>query len=220
MKPSLFLVGTLVWAIAPCGCVGRRVGPPEPPTEDLTLALERFRAFSLAPARLPPPSVDPGWQAMTVDGISARARLVTPEEGGWNTWPGDELRLFNDRWAWLAEVEVEGPKGLLWDPSRTVLELNDDRHALTAAARADDLLGDLLFWALQQERTALGDDLVARTRAAGGFREAYLGPTEQGLGGIIAFPAGEHDGLHVVAARLTLGVVVDGARRELVWVFQ
>ena len=186
-------------------------------------AKSRFESFALDPARQPPPSIDLAWQAPQAGAVTARARLLLPEEAAWNQAPDGSPLLFNDRWVWLAEVELDAGPSATWVADETTLELNDPEMVLSAAAIADDVLGDLIFWALQEERAGLGEGLVARTRAAGGFREAYL-PRRVAAGepltGLVAFPAVDADGLHVVAARLTLAVDVEGRREQVVWVFQ
>ena len=207
----IFAIG---WASAGCGA--RRVPAPPPESGAVAGAMERFRTFALAPARVPPPSLDGGW----VGAAGARARLVRPEEAGWNAWADAEMRLFNDRWAWVAEVAIDAP-GARWVAAGTTLELNDTTTVLRAASIADEVLGDLLFWAIEQQRHGLGEDLAARTRAAGAFRAAYLRADERGLRGLIAFPAADHDGLHVVAARLTVRTVDGfGIERNWTWVFE
>jgi hypothetical protein len=149
------------------------------------------------------------------------ARWIRAEEASWNAWPGRRMRLFNHRWAWVVHLDLEGPGTLAWQPSATTLELNDPSQRLTAAALPDEVLSDLVFWALQQERAASGDDLVSRLRAAGPFRAAYLPAAgERHLAGVIAFPAAEHAEQHVVAARLTVAVELDGEPMQMEFVFQ
>jgi hypothetical protein len=153
-------------------------------------------------------------------GLTAFAELVQPEHAIWNQAPDGSPLLFNDRWVLLATVRVQG-ENLLWLPERTSLELNSPDVSLAAASVPDDVLGDLLFWALQEERAGLGEGLVARTRHAGGFRQAYLKPVgvDGQLTGVVAFPAVDVEGMHVVAARLTVGVMDGDVERQLVFVF-
>jgi len=208
-------------ALATMSCSRARVLPPAEPTAEPSEAIRAFRDFALAPARLPPPSVT--MERVSVDGAGVRgtARVVRAEEEGWNAWPGRELRLFNHRWAWVVEVSVDGPEGMAWRPQGSRLELNDERTVLLPAPSADDVLGDLLFWALEQERHALGEDLAARTRGAGPFRARYLTQRSEAgrWEGVLAFPLGEHYDRHVVAARLTLAFDLPSGTEELVWVF-
>jgi len=185
--------------------------------------MERFRSFALEPARLPPPSVEP--EAAAADaGLVGAATLRRPEDEAWNLGPDGAPVLFNDRWVWLVELELTSEEGkpISWVSDDTTLELNDPDTVLRAATTPDDVLGDLLFWALQQERAGVPGDLVARTRTAGGFRSRYLHRTgsDGHLEGLVAFPAAELDGLHVVAARLKVPVVHDGTTTTLVWVFE
>jgi len=209
----------IVAACVLAGCQPR-IGPPPTALDPRAAeAMERFVAFSLDPARLPPPSLDPEVE-LEVDGVSARARLVRAEEASWNSWPGPRMRLFNHRWAWVVALRLEGEGAIGWVPEGTTLELNDPDTVLSPATHPDEVLSDLLFWALQQERADLGDELAARLRAAGPFRAAYLPSTgEDVLEGLLAFPAGDAAELHVVAARLTVGVEVEGEPSELVFVF-
>ena len=181
-----------------------------------------FRAFALEPARLPPPSLEPVSEA-TEGALWGRAEVLRPEEAPWNRGPRGPV-LFNDRWVWLVHLHVASSEGkpISWVADRTTLELNDPDTVLPAAPSPGDVLADLLFWALQEERAGLPGDLVARTRAAGGFRAAYLPRTGSDgvLDGVIAFPAAEAEGTHVVAARLRVPIVHDGSTRRMEWVFQ
>jgi hypothetical protein len=177
--------------------------------------------------------VDPGPVHVAGDGVEATARLIRAEEAPWNGWVDGGPRLFNNAAALVIEVSVRAEGELAWAPDVTRLELNDERTAILAASSGELLLADLLLNAFLEERWALDGDLVDRTRAAGPFRAAYLPlvGVDGALDGVVAFPLYEGGatptlgggeslaGLHVVALRLTLGVVVDGRLRELVVVF-
>ncbi len=156
-------------------------------------------------------------------GLTGRAEVVRVEEASWNLGPDGAPVLFNDRWVWLVQVDIASGEGMpiSWVAQQATLELNDAETVLHAAPLPDDVLGDLLFWALQEERAGVPGDLVARTRAAGGFRSRYLPRTNSDgiLSGLVAFPAADVEGLHVVAARLKIPVVHDGATVPMVWVF-
>jgi len=217
-RMPLFQAALLLVTISACG--RPRGAPPTSEGPDPSQAIRAFRAFALAPARLPPPSVTLEPVSVAGDTLAGTAQVVRVEDEPWNTWPGRELRLFNHRWAWVVDVSVDGPEGLVWRPQSTRLELNDADTVLPVAPTADDVLGDLLFWALEQERHALGDDLVARTRGAGPFRGHYLDQAASGRWeGVLAFPLGDHHDKHVVAARLTIAFDTPSGREELVWVF-
>jgi hypothetical protein len=211
-------------AVPVSGGACRRSGPSSSlgAREVTQEGLERFRAFALEPARRPPPSLElvaPG----EGPGLVGDAQVVQAEAASWNQGPDGSPVLFNDRWLWLVWVEVSSTEGkpISWVADQTTLELNDPDTVLRAAPLPDDVLGDLLFWALQEERAGLAGDLVARTRTAGGFRSRYLPRTGRDgtLRGLVAFPAADVDGLHVVAARLSMPIVHDGARVPMVWVF-
>lgn len=207
-----------VIALVIAGCGGRAPRPPQALPDEAAHAMDQFVAFALEPARLPPPSIDAAPVRATAGPVVGEARLVRAEDASWNSWPGEELRLFNHRWAWVVEVDIDGPGHLEWLPRDTTLELNEPELRLAAAAHADDVLGDLLFWALQAERSDRGESLTTRLRAAGPFRGAYL-PRHgvDGLQGLVAFPAAETADLHVVAARLTVPVRAAGKVHELVF---
>lgn len=180
-----------------------------------------FQRERLEPARIPPPSVAPA-EPLEVDGISATARLLRPEEAEWNRWTSKGSRLFNNRAAMLFEIRIEGPAPVRWRPEGTRLELNDQRTILTPAPSGEVMLGELLFYAYLEEQWAIEGDLVDRTRGAGPFRAAYLPAiTEEGpLVGVLAFPLGESYDVHVVAMRLTLAVATAKGTRDLVWLFE
>lgn len=208
--------GMIVLTIS--GCASRVPAPPPPLAAEAEDAMDRFVAFALEPARLPPPSIADDPVRAASGPVVGEAHLVRAEEADWNSWPGEELRLFNHRWAWVIEVSIEGPGVLEWLPDDTTLELNEPDLRLAAAPHADDVLGDLLFWALQSERADRGESLTTRLRAAGPFRGAYLPLRGDGaLAGVVAFPAAETSDLHVVAARLTVPVRAAGRVHELVF---
>ncbi|MEQ1504899.1 MAG: hypothetical protein ABMB14_21890 [Myxococcota bacterium] len=203
-----------------------KVGPSTAPADrDQVIArLEAYRSQSLAPARIPPPSLDEPAREADQDGVHGLARLVRSEDADWNRWIDGGPRLFNNRAAVLFDLTIEGRGTVVWDPDRTRLEVNDERTVLLASASAEGLLGELLFHAYLEEQWAVGGDLVNRTRAAGPFRAAYLpGVGDGALSGVVAFPLGdaEHDWseLHVVALRLTVPVTDDAGRHDLVFVF-
>jgi hypothetical protein len=199
-----------------------RPGPPRSSVDrgEVVSALATFRDAALAPARIPPPSVSAA-PAARDGGVVGEAHHIRAEEADWNRWSDGDARLFNNRAALVFRVRIEATGPLSWIPDGAVLELNDDRTALAAAPSAEVLLTDLLFHAYVEEQWAVEGDLVARTRAAGPFRAAYLpAVAEDGvLEGIVAFPLAEARALHVVAMRLTIPVRTAGGRRELVWIF-
>lgn len=197
--------------------------------EQVRRDIELYTQILLQPAQIAPPSIDFGLREAVSGPVVGRARPVLAEQEAWNSW-NDGLRLFNHRMGHLFEVRIEAPGPLVWSAGETTLELNDDSVALRAAPVADLLFEDLLFWADQQELFVLDGDLVARTRAAGAFRSAYLPSSTDGsvLSGLVGFPLrGIEDGdrwrelaeMHVVAVRLTVVVATPDGRHELSWVF-
>jgi len=221
---STFPFQACLVALALVGAACRRPGsPPSSGAREVTQeGSDRFRAFALEPARRPPPSLDPLATA-SARGLTGQAEVVHVEQASWNLGPDGAPVLFNDRWVWLLQVDIASSEGkpISWVAQQATLELNDPETVLHAAPLPDDILGDLLFWALQEERAGVPGDLVARTRAAGGFRTRYLSRTSSSgvLSGLVAFPAADVEGLHVVAARLNIPVVHDGATVPMVWVF-
>ncbi|HHO50731.1 MAG TPA: hypothetical protein ENK18_07600 [Deltaproteobacteria bacterium] len=188
--------------------------------------LEAYRRESLEPARVAPMSIAHDTQRIEVGAVIARARSVRPEDAAWNRWASGGVRLFNNRAAHLFEIRVVGRGPLSWVPEHTQLELNDETVIVPAAETTEAMLTDLLYMAFLEQRWSLEGDLVERARSAGPFRSAYLPlyQDEGALEGVIAFPLLGPDGssladLHVVAARLTVQILVDGRPTELVWVF-
>lgn len=223
MRTALPLLAS--W-LAFAGCPRRSPIPAEPDAESVGERIAEYRAAALDPARLPPLSLSSPVATATSGDVRATARVLRPEEAEWNRWPDGGARLFNDAAALLFVVRVEGTGPLRWVPAATRLELNDERTSILAASSGEPLLGDLLVNAYLEERFGLDGDLVDRARGAGPYRAAYLPLTSDGgvLEGLVAFPL-IADGrsvadLHVVALRLTLGVVgdADGAH-TLVFVF-
>lgn len=189
--------------------------------------IAEFRGRALDPARIPPPSIDPGARVAEAGTVRATAAPLRPEDADWNRWPDGTARLFNDRAALLFAVRIEGTGPIRWVPAATRLEVNDPTTSLSVSSSGELLLGELLVNAYLEERHGLDGDLVERTRAAGPFRARYLplAAADGVLEGVLAFPLvsegrpiGED---HVVALRLTVGVVgdVDGAA-TLVFVFE
>lgn len=183
-------------------------------------AIARYREAFLEPAHLPPLGVARGPFEATAGGATGRATLVRPEEATWNQWgPDRRPLLFNDRRALLAELEIVADGVVAWSPARTWVEVNRPDERVPPVPSAEHLLADLAWYALEQERWLLDGDLVQRTRYAGGWREAFLRPDGSTLRGVVAFELPDPE-VHVGALRLTVGIDVDGAPRELVWVFQ
>ena len=179
--------------------------------------LEWFRATWLAPARIAPPTVPRDEVATQTGELAGTARLLLPEEASWNRWSTPGGRLFNNRIAHLFEVDVTAPGPVRWIPEETRLEVNRADTVHRAARSSEELLLPLMRAAIDEERAVLDGDLVARTRAAGGFRSAYLQLAgEGGLAGIIAFP-NETNTEHVTAMRLTISFEHEGNRIPLVW---
>ena len=187
--------------------------------------LEGYRVFALEPAGIAPPGIRFEAQRVEGHGVWAIARPLRPEDQSWNQWTGGP-RLFNNRMAHLFEVELHGEATLGWVPEGTVLELNDASNRLPSSASPEGLLAELLSYAKLQEDWILDGDLVARTRAAGPFRAAYMPAQGDGeLFGLIGFPltnqedAAELAEKHIVAERLTVSVVTSTGIQDLVWVF-
>ena len=194
--------------------------PPTSERADVEEELDAFRAYWLAPARVAPPTIDFEERLAEAGPVQGSALPIRAEEASWNTWSGDESRLFNNRAAHLFRVEVRGPGPLRWVPGGTSLELNVEGDGLRPAPAADDVLGPLLIWAKAQAEWTADGDLVERTRAAGPFRSAYLplSAEDSPLEGLIAFPIDEPDH-HVVALRLTVEVEAAGVRHQLSWLY-
>lgn len=208
------------------GCPRSSIPIPVVVQEAVSERIEGYRRASLEPARVAPMSITHEMQRIEAGAVVARARPLRPEDASWNRWPQGGPRLFNNRAAHLFEIRVVGRGPLRWVPEHTRLELNDETLVVPAAETTEALLTDLLYMAFLEQRWSVAGDLVERARSAGGFRSAYLPmyQDEGALEGVIAFPLLEADGssladLHVVAARLTVEVLVDGRPTELVWVF-
>lgn len=189
--------------------------------------LRAFVRYALEPARIAPPTVTWEPREIEVDGVRARITPLRPEEAGWNRWSRGEARLFNNRMAYLFLVRVEGPGPLAWSPRESTLELNGPMNRLVAAGAPDELLSEITFWAVLQERLLLEGDLADRIRGAGPFRASYLPlhSSDSVLEGVIGFPLGLERGaalseLHVATLRLTLRIQAGDRPRELVWVFR
>lgn len=219
---------------AAIACSGKHAPVVAQAHQDQTVqVLERYVAYRLEPARLPPPSLSSRSQEIQIGELTARAELVLAEEAEWNAWPDGTSRLFNNTAAHLFDVSVEGGGHLLrWLPDTTRLELNVVGNAFPVAPTQETLLEELVFWGFQQERAVLEGDLASRARAAAGLRKAYLEPVySDRIDGLIAFPlvatdtnrphldGQEPEQLHVVSMRLTLGVEIDGELDQLVWTF-
>jgi hypothetical protein len=188
-----------------------------------------FQWYALEPAQIAPPVIEMAEQKARSGGLTVTARLASAESSPWNIWPDGTARLFNNRVAHVFEIELEGEGALGWMPRSTTLELNEPGVALVAAGGPDVLINDLLGLALQAERQLVDSQLVARTRAAGAFRRAYLPPAGVGqMSGVVAFPLWASDltdqtalaEKHVVAMRLTLTVMDGDGARSVVMVFE
>ena len=204
------------------GCPRRSAAVPEVPIEEVVSRLDAWRGAALAPARVAPPAISFAEQPLAAGRVSAVARPLRPEDAEWNRWPEGGPRLFNNRAALLFDLRIEGPGPATWLPEATFLELNDAETVVPAAETTEALLGELIYWAFMEERWLSGGDLVDRARGAGPFRAAYLPlHADDGvLEGVVAFPLGALADLHVVAVRLTVGVVTDEGPQELVWVIE
>ena len=149
--------------------------------------LDRFVHAWLAPARIAPPTIDFVSMQAEAGGISGSVTPLRPETAAWNQWTNGELRLFNNRAGLLFEVKLQSDQAVRWIPERTHLVL-DDETRVPSTARADELLIPLMRMALTEERWVIPGDLVARTRAAGAFRAAYLPMSgSKEVAGIVAF---------------------------------
>jgi hypothetical protein len=228
----LHLRGWFLVALTVIACQTRAtrvvVGEERAETEDV---LEQFVAWRLAPAQVAPPTLTRRTALATTPDVSGTVELLLAEDEPWNQWPGRTARLFNNRAAHLFQVELVADGPITWLPERTQLELNEPGNVLRPAASQEELLEELLFWAYHQERQVLEGDLVERTRAAGALRDAYLprSANDGMLTGILAFPLeitpeterflgdGDPADYHVVAMRLTLGLIGPDGRQQLVF---
>jgi hypothetical protein len=211
-------------AVVNLGCAGTSKGLPrvpvvEPDSRDQAEAtLEAFTVATLDPARVAPPAVPAGPHEARDGELRAVVTLIRPEDQEWNSWYGRGARLFNNGVALLLDVHIRGDGPIAWNPRRTRLAVNTEDHLLDPARSPDELLVLLMQAAMLQERHVLDGDLVARTRAAGAFRSAYL-PAANGLGelsGVLAFPLDDAEA-QIVALRLTLGVDTADGPVELVF---
>ena len=186
-----------------------------------------YQDYALAPAGIAPPGIAFEPRRAEAEGVWGIATPIRPEDAPWNQWPDGGARLFNNRMAHLFEVTLHGEGVIGWVPEETSLELNDPSVRLVASGSPEGLLVELLYFARIQEDWILDGDLVARTRAAGPFRAAYLPARGQGaLTGLIGFPMSMVDlppevaSTHVVAERLTVAVTTPSGIHTLVWVFE
>ncbi len=220
-RTFLILVGFLPIL---AGCSRRPVSPPEVALDEVAARIEAYRIAALRPARVAPPAIAFEPHELEAGRVRAITEPLRPEDADWNRWPEGGPRLFNNRAALLFRVRIEAPGPTVWLPEQTFLELNDPETVVPAAETTEALLGDLLYWAFMEERWLAGGDLVDRARGAGPFRAAYLPlHAEDGvLEGVVAFPlvvgpeASLAD-LHVVAVRLTVGILSDDGEQQLVW---
>lgn len=199
------------------GCY-RGIGPT-PAAADREEGRERLARFErawLQPAKVAPPTVSFEPQLVEAEGLTAKVRLVLPEEADWNEW-SEGLRLFNNRAAYFFEVSVAGEGKISWIPADTVLERNSEDDRLGAAGDPDDFLFPLQQAAIHSAMLVIDSDYSDRARAAGPFRAAYLSRRggKDRLEGLIGFQA-EDTYRHVVAMRLTLAVRTDVGVRNLV----
>lgn len=230
------LVGVVSLLILAGGCRRDR-GAVRQATErkEFAAALDRFVSYRLEPARVAPPSVSRVGALVSDGPVQGVARLVLAEDQPWNGWEGDGVRLMNNTVAHWFQIDVETVDGspLRWDPSRTVLELNEPGNLLKVARSQEELLEELLFFAYQQERFLLDGDLVERARGGGQLRAAYLDLHDDHLQGLIAFPitlnaetvsflgqGGPPADYHVVSMRLSLGIDTPEGPRRLQWLFE
>jgi len=188
---------------------------------------EAYERYALHPSGLVPPGILMTPLRAEATRVWGEATPLRPEDQTWNLWPDGGARLFNNRMAHVFRVTLQGEGVIGWIPEETTLELNDPSIRLVASGSPDGLLLDLLYFAKAQEDWILDGDLVARTRAAGPFRAAYLPARGDGvLEGIIGFPMSDNgDPLgvaetHVVAERLTVAVTTAEGIERLVWVFE
>lgn len=182
--------------------------------------LDAFRDFWLAPAHLPAPPVELAEPTVRVDGVVGTLRRVRAEDEDWNQFPAGDLRLFNDRAAWMFAVHLTGTGEVRWVPEGSRLDVNVDDDPHLPASSPELLLQPLVDAARRQERWVLDGDLHVRLREARAFRAAYL-PTSSApvLDGVVAFPRRDGDG-PVAAMRVTLQVEDDEGLHTLSWLFE
>ncbi|MEZ4321165.1 MAG: hypothetical protein R3F61_27040 [Myxococcota bacterium] len=201
--------------------------------QETEVILERFRSYRLEPAGIAPPTLGTPSALTSRDSVTGSVELVRAEDAEWNQWPGSTSRLFNNRMAYLFQVEITSSEPVRWLPERTRLELNEEGNVFHAAPSQEVLLEDLLFWAYHQERSVLDGDLALRARAAGPLREAYLQTAPDTLlSGLVAFPLVttpdnekyyrhvDPADYHVVSMRLTLALQTATGVEQLVWMLE
>jgi hypothetical protein len=167
--------------------------------------LRLFSAYWLDPAQVPPPTIAFESRTATDGTVEVTVTPIRAEDAPWNQWEGEGARLFNNRAAHLFEVSIAGRDDVRWIPEASGLELNVEGSPTPPHRHPDNLLVPLLEYARQQERWLLSGDLMARTRAAGPFRAAYMpiGVHSQTVRGVVAFPIVDPQQL-VVGLRVTL----------------
>ena len=175
----------------------------------------------LHPARVAPPSVarDPATQDL--EQIKATITLLLPEEQDWNQWPGQGVRLFNNRGIYLFHIQIQGSATLQWNPQNTRLTVNSVEHVLFPLRIADDVLVLLRHAAVQEQEWVLDFDFTERLRNASAFRAKYMPLESQSdtLSGLIAFPAEIYD-QHVVAMKLEIGVATTREELNFSWILE
>jgi hypothetical protein len=191
---------------------------------ELREELTQFSRYWLGPARVAPPTISFEPESKEIATLRAVVTPFRAEDAGWNQWPGPDYRLFNNRVGYFFDVQAidGGSKPLAWIPQKTTLKLFGADSEMIAASNPDDLLAPLLRAAFEESHVTTDGDLVERTRAARGFRTAYLptGPTEA-LEGVIGFPLahpGDAD-RHVIGMELTLAVRTETGVHQLVWTY-
>lgn len=222
-RSTIVILGACLPILATCP--RRSPATPEVALDEVVARLDDYRSRALSPARVAPPAITFEPVEIEAGRVHATARALRPEDAPWNQWPGGGPRLFNNRAALLFELRIEAPGATAWLPEATWLELNDAETVVPAAETTEALLEELLYWAFMEERWLAGGDLVDRARGAGPFRGAYLPlhASDGVLEGVVAFPMGVEPGvsladLHVVAVRLTVGILSDDGEQQLVWV--
>lgn len=149
-----------------------------------------FRRDWLAPARIAPPTIDFTPVQATSGSLTVTATPASPEQALWNSWPGPESRLFNNRSGLMFTIATAGDGPARWLPFESALMVNRAAIGTAPAATPDELLVPLLGAALEAERHVVDSDLVDRTRAAGPFRAAYLSTAAETppTTGVVVFP--------------------------------
>ena len=149
-----------------------------------------FRRDWLAPARIAPPTIDFTSVQATIGDLTITATPASPEQATWNSWPGPESRLFNNRSGLMFVITTAGATPARWLPFQSTLAVNGAEVGSAPSATPDELLVPLLGAALEAERHVVDSDLVERTRAAGPFRSAYLSTAAElpPSTGVVVFP--------------------------------